>query len=70
MIDLLKQSRRQLQRARSIRVKLGGSGSLYDPFPPKPKWMRETTYFYLRIRAIVAANEAWPPWLLKQIGMA
>jgi hypothetical protein len=35
---------RALQRAQAIRVKLGGSPSIVEPFPSKPKWMRWKTY--------------------------
>ena len=33
-----------LFKAQAIRVRLGGSASICDPFPPKPKGMWETTY--------------------------
>jgi hypothetical protein len=59
---------RALQRAQSIRMRLGGSGSLYELIGPKPKGMHETTYTHLRNRALVEAQKAWPPWYLKQIG--
>jgi|SRR5208282_3506560 len=36
---------RGLHRAQKIRIKLGGSGSLADPFPPKPSGMHRRTYF-------------------------
>lgn len=35
---------RALRRAQAIRCKLGGSGSLLDEFPDRPKWMRKMTY--------------------------
>jgi hypothetical protein len=59
---------RALQRAQSIRMRLGGSGSLYELIGPKPKGMHETTYANLRVRALVEGQKAWPPWYLRQIG--
>ena len=35
---------RDLYRAQKIRIKLGGSGSLGDPFPRRPKGMHQRTY--------------------------
>ena len=35
---------RPLFRAQDIRIRLGGSASIYDPFPPKPKGMWWNTY--------------------------
>jgi hypothetical protein len=58
---------RALQRAQSIRMRLGGSGSLHEPIGPKPKGMHETTYANLRVRALVEGQKAWPPWYLRQI---
>ena len=60
---------RALRRAQSIRMRLGGSGSLHEPFGPKPKGMHETTYTHLRSRALVEGHKAWPPWYLRQIGL-
>lgn len=42
---------RNLHAAAAIRIKLGGSGSLAEPFPPKPKRMHWRTYRRLYIRA-------------------
>lgn len=35
---------RSLLKAQKIREGLGGSGNMFDLFPPKPKWMRWKTY--------------------------
>jgi hypothetical protein len=33
-----------MERARKIQIRLGGSPSLFDPFPAKPKGMWTSTY--------------------------
>jgi hypothetical protein len=38
---------RQLTTAQNIRIKLGGSRSLFEPFPCKPKYMHNSTYLRL-----------------------
>lgn len=43
---------RARDRAQKIRVRLGGSANLFEPFPTKPKWMRWRTYHGLQIRAL------------------
>lgn len=35
---------RLIDKAQSIREKLGGSGAMIEAFPKKPKWMRRKTY--------------------------
>ncbi len=35
---------RLISRAQDVRMKLGASGSMDEPFPRKPKWMRWKTY--------------------------
>ena len=51
---------RSLHRARAIRRKLGGSISLAEPFPPKPKWMHRLTYAQFRVEEAEAAARFWP----------
>lgn len=38
-------------RAQRIRVQLGGSMNLLEPFPPKPKHMRREKYWFLYMKA-------------------
>jgi len=45
---------RALSQAQNLRVRLGGSGSLDEPFPPKPKGMHWKTYERLELRADAA----------------
>lgn len=55
--DLVYESQRESKLHRSlnieqnIRMRLGGSGSLADPFPSKPKGMHWNTYLRLRNKA-------------------
>src|SRR5713101_3386584 len=42
---------RSMERARGIRLRLGGSASLFEPFPSKPKGMWSKTYQRLRDRS-------------------
>jgi len=51
-------SDRMLTKSQDIRRNLGGSASLVDPFPDKPKGMHWTTYWRLRDQSEQAANMA------------
>jgi len=60
---------RSRERARTIRMRLGGSPSLFDPFPLKPKGMWWKTYTCLRHeyeRHNMAALFLIEQWLLKK----
>lgn len=58
---------RALSQTQAIRVKLGGSPSLFEAFPGRPKGMHWRTYERLRMKANEAQNQSWPPWLLKLV---
>lgn len=58
---------RALRRIQAIRTKLGGSGSMAEPFPHKPKGMHWRTYDRLLLAAERADALSWPPWLLKKV---
>jgi hypothetical protein len=60
---------RALNRTQAIRMKLGGSGSMADPFPWKPKRMHWKTYWKLRREAEEADFRSYPPWLRKHLGV-
>jgi len=49
---------RTLAKAQKIRMQLGGSGSLDEPFPAKPKGMHERTYMRLQTRSLASAQRA------------
>jgi hypothetical protein len=46
-------------KARKIRIKLGGSGGLLEKFPPKPVGMHLKTYFLLMQKAMKAERKFW-----------
>jgi hypothetical protein len=50
---------RARSRSQAIRVRLGGSASLFEPLPPKPKGMHWRTYDRLCRRAVEADEESW-----------
>jgi hypothetical protein len=45
---------RSLSRAQKIRMRLGGSPSIFDPFPEKPRGMHWRTYDQLRAKSLTA----------------
>lgn len=49
---------RLLSKAQETRRRFGGSGSLMEPFPAKPKGMHWTTYWRLREQSEQAASMA------------
>jgi hypothetical protein len=58
--------RRGVFQAQKIRMRLGGSVNLFEPFPEKPKRMHWLTYLRLRARAEAAehySNELTTQWL-------
>ena len=61
---------RALTKAQTIRIKLGGSASLAEPFPEKPKGMWRRTYDRRRREAEEAELRSWmgvAQWLGKEI---
>ena len=59
---------RALGRAQAIRMKLGGSPSLIEDFPLKPKGMQWRTYERLKRQAADAEDLYWPR-VYKLIGL-
>ena len=55
---------RALHRAQEIRVKLGGSASMDEPFPPRPKGMHRLTYLRFLDQFENAELRAIPAWIL------
>jgi hypothetical protein len=58
---------RSLRRAQGIRMKLGGSPNMSEPFPDKPKGMHWRTYERLILAAERANALSWPPWLVRRV---
>lgn len=52
-------SDRLLRRAQAIRMRLSGSGSLGEPFPPKPKGLHWRTYSRLVDRCAAIEDAMW-----------
>lgn len=50
---------RIMRKAQKIRERLGGSGSMAEPFPPKPKGMHWKTYFRLKNQADRYEGRSW-----------
>ena len=50
---------RCISRSRKIRMRLGGSESLLEPFPPRPRGMQQRTYKRLRARGEAADADAF-----------
>jgi hypothetical protein len=59
---------RALRRTQAIRMKLGGSGSMAELFPAKPKGMHWRTYDRLLLAAERADALSIPPWLFSRVG--
>jgi hypothetical protein len=57
---------RDISRSRKIRMQLGGSANLLDPFPNKPRRMHWRTYQRLRARA-AAAEGLSNAWLMQSL---
>jgi len=55
---------RAISRARKIRMKLGGSESVADPFPEKPPRMHWRTYYRIQSRA-AAVEEHVNHWIMR-----
>ena len=60
---------RALTRAQAIRKRLGGSRSMFEEFPEKPKGMHLLTYWRLCREYEDKQNRSWPPWLLRDMGL-
>jgi hypothetical protein len=58
---------RAVTRAQNVRIKLGGSGSMDDGFPPKPKGMHWRTYRRLEATD-EAADNIWAAAMLGKFG--
>jgi hypothetical protein len=58
---------RALAKAQRIRMRLGGSGSVYEPFPLRPKRMHRTSYAKLRREEALARLYSYPTGLLRRV---
>jgi hypothetical protein len=50
---------REREQAQRIRLRLGGSANLLEPFPEKPKWMRWATYRRLHTAATESTSRSF-----------
>ncbi len=57
---------RALNRAQSIRERLGGTANMHEPFPQKPKRMHWLTYHELRSEYHDANAHSWPGWIMRR----
>jgi hypothetical protein len=48
----------QISRVQKIRMRLGGSANLLEPFPERPRGMRRSTYYRLLARAMAAQERS------------
>jgi hypothetical protein len=58
---------RALRRAQAIRLRLGGTANMYDPYPAVPKGMHWRTYDRLRRLHDDAKEHSWPGWLVRGV---
>ena len=58
---------RALRRMQAIRIKLGGPGSMAEPFPAQSQGMHGCTYLRLLLEAERADVLSIPPWLFKRV---
>jgi hypothetical protein len=49
---------RAITREQKIRMRLGGSANLFEPFPQKPRGMHRRTYYRLIVRAMAAREHS------------
>jgi hypothetical protein len=59
---------RKLRRARKVRMILGGSASMLDPFPDKPKGMHWRSYHRLWAQYLGMERELISAWRAMRIG--
>ena len=58
---------RALTRLQKIRERLGGTGSMAEDFPGKPKGMHWRTYKCLCMEAGEAQNRSWSPLMIRML---